>query len=240
MRSATSPPSASCATRSTRRSSTRRQRLASGTPPNGGRAPFGDPDGDGDNDGRFRSFTQILWQVIGADGTVLQAPSSGELPVDADDLRIASGTSRRSNLRHDVTIDGEPYRMLTVAVTDGGAVQFARSLEETERVLIRIRNQTLAIVVGLSALAAIVGIVIAQQVTRRLVRLTDAATAVASSGDLDLQVPVEGRDETGRLGSAFNGMLASLARSKKSQQQLVQDAGHELRPRSPVCAPTCG
>ena len=42
-------------------------------------------------------------------------------------------------------------------------------------------------------------------------------------------MPVEGRDETGRLGTAFNGMLASLARSKKAQQQLVQDAGHELR-----------
>jgi two-component system sensor histidine kinase MprB len=132
-------------------------------------------------------------------------------------------------MRHDVSIDGEPYRMLTVAITDGGAVQFARSLQETEDVLGRIRNQTLLIVVGLSVLAALVGIVIAQQVTRRLVRLTDAASAVASSGDLELQVPVEGRDETGRLGTAFNGMLASLARSKKAQQQLVQDAGHELR-----------
>ncbi len=205
------------------------QRVASGAPVNSGRAPLGDPDGDGDNDGRYRSFTQILVQVIDADGAVLQAPRSGELPVTEDDLEVASGAARRGNLRHDVSIDGEPYRMLTVSVTDGGAVQFARSLQETEDVLDRIRNQTLLIVVGLSALAALVGIVIAQQVTRRLVRLTDAASAVATSGDLELQVPVEGRDETGRLGTAFNGMLASLARSKKAQQQLVQDAGHELR-----------
>jgi two-component system, OmpR family, sensor histidine kinase MprB len=102
-------------------------------------------------------------------------------------------------------------------------------LRETDVVLDTIRNQTLVIVVGLSAIAALVGIVIAQQVTRRLVRLTEAATSVATSGDLEVQVPVEGRDETGRLGAAFNGMLASLARSKKSQHQLVQDAGHELR-----------
>lgn len=205
------------------------QRVANGAPVNNDRAPIGDPDGDGDNDGRYRSFTQILVQVIDADGTILQSPRSGELPVTEADRKVASGDARRGNLRHDVSFEGEPYRVLTVAVTDGGAVQFARSLQETEDVLDRIRNQTLLIVVGLSALAALVGIVIAQQVTRRLVRLTDAASAVATSGDLELQVPVEGRDETGRLGTAFNGMLASLARSKKAQQQLVQDAGHELR-----------
>jgi two-component system sensor histidine kinase MprB len=55
------------------------------------------------------------------------------------------------------------------------------------------------------------------------------ASRVADSGDVDVEVPVEGRDETGRLAHAFNEMLASLARSKRSQQQLVQDAGHELR-----------
>jgi two-component system sensor histidine kinase MprB len=42
-------------------------------------------------------------------------------------------------------------------------------------------------------------------------------------------VPVEGRDEAGRLAHAFNEMLASLARSRRAQHQLVQDAGHELR-----------
>lgn len=185
--------------------------------------------GDGDEDDRFRGFTQILVQVIDADGNVTDAPYSGELPVTDDDLAVAAGDVRRGNLRHDVEIDGELYRVLTVEVREGGAVQFARSLRETEHVLESIRNKTLLIVVGVSALAALVGILIAQQVTRRLVRLTDVATKVAASGDLEHDVPVEGNDETGRLGTAFNGMLASLARSKKAQQQLVQDAGHELR-----------
>ena len=205
------------------------QRVASGVPVNTGRPPF-DGDGDGDNDrGRYRSFAQILVQVLNNDGDIVQSPSSGALPITDDDLDVASAADRRVNRRHDVMIDGERYRMLTVAITSGGAVQFARSLAETENVLDTIRNQTILIVIGSSAIAALIGIVIAQQVTRRLVRLTDAASTVASSGDLDLQVPVEGRDETGRLGTAFNGMLSSLARSKRAQQQLVQDAGHELR-----------
>lgn len=201
------------------------QRLANGVFPDERGGPFG----DGDDDDRYRSFTQILVQVIDEDGTVLRSPRSGEIPVTDDDLRVAAGEVRRGNLRHDVVIEGEDYRMLTVAITNGGAVQFARSLEETEQVLGTIRNQTLLIVVCLSALAAIVGIVIAQQVTRRLVRLTDVATKVATSRDLDVEVPVEGRDETGQLGKAFNDMLSSLASSKRAQQQLVQDAGHELR-----------
>jgi two-component system sensor histidine kinase MprB len=186
----------------------------------GGREPWADRD---------RRFSQILVQVIDVDGGVRLSPASGALPVVDADLRVASGTARRASVRHDVTIDDEPYRVLTVGLVDGGAVQFARSLSETERALSRIRYQTLLIVVVTSSLAAVVGIVIAQQVTRRLVRLTEVATEVATSRDLDVTVPVEGRDETGRLGAAFNEMLSSLATSRRAQQQLVQDAGHELR-----------
>ncbi len=73
------------------------------------------------------------------------------------------------------------------------------------------------------------GWLIGRQVTRRLVRLTEAADDVAETGRLDVEVPVSGSDETGRLGKAMNGMLGALARSRDQQQQLVQDAGHELR-----------
>ena len=203
------------------------QRLAVGEFP--GERPLPGGRGDADGDGRYRSFTQILVQIIDEDGAIQQSPSSGELPVGDADRRVAAGSVARGNVRHDVTIDGEAYRMLTVAIVDGGAVQFARSLEETEHTLDTIRDQTLVIVLGVSVVAALVGALIAQQVTRRLVRLTEVATAVAASGDLTVEVPVDGRDETGRLGVAFNGMLSSLAGSKRAQQQLVQDAGHELR-----------
>lgn len=193
-----------------------------------GRAGTGDRNGDRDRGDRNRSFTQILVQVIDRDGQVLRAPASGELPVGTRDLAVAAGVSRRGSVRHDVSIDGEPYRMLTVEA-QGGAVQLARSLGETERLLDNIRNSTLIIVLVASVVALAVGVVIAEHVTRRLVRLTEVATAVAASRDLDIEVPVEGNDETGRLAQAFNRMLASLASSRRAQHQLVQDAGHELR-----------
>jgi two-component system, OmpR family, sensor histidine kinase MprB len=66
-------------------------------------------------------------------------------------------------------------------------------------------------------------------VTRRLTTLTTTAEEVAQTGRLDIEVPVQGSDEAGRLGIAFNEMLTALARSKEDQQRLVQDAGHELR-----------
>ena len=184
-----------------------------------------------------RGFQQVLVQVIDAEGRIVVEPRGGALPIDDADLDVAAGTSRRDSVRHDVEIDGDPYRMLTVALRErgapgeapAGAAQLARSLVETSSALRSIRNRTLVLVVLLSTLAALIGVVVARQVTRRLVHLTDVADEVASSGRLDTPVPVDGDDETGRLGRAFQSMLTSLSRSKRAQQQLVQDAGHELR-----------
>jgi two-component system, OmpR family, sensor histidine kinase MprB len=194
----------------------------------GAGGPLGGPARPGGEGDEPRNFTQILVQLLDAAGAIVTSPRSGALPVSADDIEIAADRGPARGAFADVRLDDEEYRILTVS-TPTGAVQVARSLQETDRVLDRIRNRTLLIVVGMSVLALAIALVIAQQVTRRLVRLTETATRVAASGDLDVEVPVEGGDETSRLGRAFNDMLASLARSKRSQHQLVQDAGHELR-----------
>lgn len=175
-----------------------------------------------------RVVDAVLGQIIAPDGTVLRSPLSGDLPVDAADLAVANGSARGSSGPRDVKIDGEPFRMLTIPV-QGGAVQLARSARETEQTLEVIRNRTLWSVGLVILAAALIGWLIGRQVTRRLMRLTQAADDVASTGRLDVEVPVSGSDETGRLGSALNGMLGALAKSRHQQQQLVQDAGHELR-----------
>jgi two-component system sensor histidine kinase MprB len=83
--------------------------------------------------------------------------------------------------------------------------------------------------VGVVAAAAAVGWFIATGLTDRLRRLTGVAEEVAGTGRLDVDVPVTGDDEAGRLGVAINEMLASLRRAEDDQQRLVQDAGHELK-----------
>ncbi|MCY7298418.1 MAG: HAMP domain-containing histidine kinase [Ilumatobacteraceae bacterium] len=202
---------------------------------------LGDADGDGDGapppiggpvrgpgSGRPRSFQQVLYQKIDADGTVQSSSESYELPVGDADLAVAASTDPNASALFDVTIDGEPYRMLTVKA-DRGAVQLARSLAESQRSVERILRSTLVAVVIVALLSALLGMLIARQVTRRLLRLTSVAGEVAQTGRLDVDVPVDGGDETGRLGRAFSAMLAALQASKHEQHQLVQDASHELR-----------
>ena len=196
-----------------------------------GRGPGPGP-GFGSDDGRGsppRVFDAVLAQIITVDGTIFRSPQSGVLPVDAADLAVANGSDTTPSTPRDVTVGGEAFRMLTVPIQGGGAVQIARSARETERALAVIRQRTWLSVSLVIAAAAIAGWLIGRQVTRRLVSLTQAADDVASTGRLDVEVPVSGSDETGRLGLAFNGMLGALARSRDQQHQLVQDAGHELR-----------
>jgi two-component system sensor histidine kinase MprB len=187
--------------------------------------PIVSPDGDGDD--IPREFTLILVQVIDETGTVVRSPHTGALPVREIDKAVAAGTAAPL-VWSEATYDREDFRVLTVHVA-GGALILARSLAETESVLDSIRNRTLLTVGAMALLALLLGWLIAQQITRRLVRLTRVATGVATSGSLDVDVPVDGSDETGQLGKAFSDMLSSLARAKKAQYELVQDAGHELR-----------
>ncbi len=201
--------------------------------------PGRDPDHDGDVDGSRRQLDALLYQVVLDDGTILGS-SSAQLPISETDKAVAAAARPADRVPHDVSIGGEPFRMITIHVKgtvsasgtilgDLGAVQFARSARETQRALAVIRTRTLLSVALVIVAAAILGWLIGRQVTQRLVRLTQAADDVATTGRLDVDVPVGGADETGRLGAAFNGMLGALARSRDQQQQLVQDAGHELR-----------
>ena len=176
------------------------------------------------------NFDQILVQAISASGNPLERVSTASLPVVGADLTVAQSEAPRTEQWRDQDVDGEPYRIVTASFGGGtGALQAARSLAENERILQAQRNRTLLAVAAVTAVAALIGWLIARQATRRLVRLTSAAEEVAQTGRLDVPVEVGGGDEAGRLGVAFGDMLGALARSRDDQQRLVQDAGHELR-----------
>jgi two-component system sensor histidine kinase MprB len=184
---------------------------------------------DGDDLARPRQFQQILVQVIDARGAVVSGPTDLRLGVDQSDETVAAAQGSAAWLRRDVTVDGERFRVLTAPLGNGvGAVQLARSLTETDRLLASLRDRTILAVALVIVVAGALAWLVARRVTRRLVQLTAAAEHVTVTGQLDVSVPV-GADETGRLGTAFNAMLGALNRSKEDQQRLVQDASHELR-----------
>lgn len=177
--------------------------------------------------GGFRTRSDVMVQVVNADGEVYSLTDTA-LPVSDADRSLA--TANGGSVIRDVATDYGAVRMLTTTVGEGrGAVQVARSLAETHQVLTALRMRILVASIVVIVLAAVAGSILAGGLTRRLMRLTGAAEQVSASRSLDVEVPVDGSDETGRLGSAFRDMLGALARSRDEQQRLVQDAGHELR-----------
>ena len=172
-------------------------------------------------------FDVYFVQWVRPDGTVW--PSPGRDPVGP-----GSGPEEvretRARLSYDtVGSDDGDVRLLSAEGPRPFVVQVGRSLTESDEVLADLRTRTILLVVFVTLAAAALGWLIATTVTGPLVRLTRAATDVERSGRLDVQVPVAGNDEVGRLGEAFNGMLGALATSRDDQRRLVEDAGHELR-----------
>lgn len=90
-------------------------------------------------------------------------------------------------------------------------------------------NQTLLWAGGAAViLALLLGILLAQQLTRPLRLLTSATRAVAA-GDFSQEVPVTSRDELGDLALDFNHMAQALARAEAQRRQMLADTAHDLR-----------
>jgi two-component system sensor histidine kinase MprB len=173
------------------------------------------------------SVEGVAFQCIDRSGASVLVIGVDELPINARD-RVIAATGRGTQTRT-ASSDGTTWRVKTVGVAQGGAVQIARDYGETNRVLSSLKIWLFFVVIAASAVSALVGWLIARRSTKPLVQLTNAAEAVATTGRLDVEVPPAGKDEPGRLARSFATMLAALSQSRDQQQQLVQDAGHELR-----------
>ncbi|MGA0878429.1 MAG: HAMP domain-containing sensor histidine kinase [Ilumatobacteraceae bacterium] len=186
---------------------------------------------------------QFVVQVSDRDGNVLAATDGVELP--ATSLSSAGPSrqpgfggsglieSRAVEVETATSTQGQAYRIRTVAVDLGASgvviVQVGRDLAETHNVLDDLQHRILIIGGSIALLAAFAGWFVASGTTSRLRRLSTTVEEIASTTRLDIDVPVAGADEVGRLGRSFHDMLEALSRSKDQQQRLVQDAGHELR-----------
>jgi two-component system sensor histidine kinase MprB len=189
---------------------------------------------DNDDDGDTTDDLAIA-VAVGNDAEVQVLDESGvivsntgfELPVDATDIKLADDDG--DSVMRSVTVEGDDYRMITEHISGGGAVQVARSLDESASVLNSLRTRILLVAAAVGLGAGAVGWFVAQRTTRPLRALSDAVDEVAETRDFAVPVPTSGRDEVGRLGRGFNRMLGALELSQQQQHRLVQDAAHELR-----------
>ena len=167
-------------------------------------------------------------QRIAADGTVTACIEGGpRIPVnDRDDAFARAGGATRIVT---ISIKGQSYRVVTVAATDGGAYQIARSLNEVDDVLASLRTRLVIIgFVGVGA-AVLLGWFMARRVVQPVEQLRDTAERIAVTQDLSTPIPVGGAAEIGSLARSFTAMVDALGESRREQQQLISDASHELR-----------
>jgi two-component system sensor histidine kinase MprB len=169
---------------------------------------------------------QFVVQLIDPSGDVLAATEGVTIPVNERVMSLMGGDGEP--LLSTERADDASYRLRSFA-TPIGVVRVGRDLTETDNVLADLRARAVLLSTLVAVVAAVVGWLIALRVTSRLRRLSIAAENVATTGRLNVDAPVTGRDEAGRLGRSFSEMLAALSRSKEQQQRLVEDAGHELR-----------
>jgi two-component system, OmpR family, sensor histidine kinase MprB len=167
-------------------------------------------------------------QAVRADGTVYKSfLERGRLPVDKRVLASARGA--RGRYFSDARLDGSDWRVYTVPVGNGFALQVARNLGEVNHTLHRIGIFLILIALGGIAVAAGLGLAVSQAALAPVRRLTQTTERVTETGDLSERIEATGQDELGRLATSFNTMLGALEESSRAQRQLVADASHELR-----------
>jgi two-component system sensor histidine kinase MprB len=167
-------------------------------------------------------------QLVDASGRVTPlGPASLTLPGVSRATAVAAG--RAPAFFDDVRLGDGHLRMYVAPLGPGRAVALAQPLDRVDDLLRRLREVLLVVVTAGVALTLAVGWAVARSALAPVRRLRLAARDVATSGDPDRLVPVEGGDELADLAASFNEMLVALRRSLAAQRQLVADASHELR-----------
>ncbi|MFC6160226.1 sensor histidine kinase [Kribbella jiaozuonensis] len=165
-------------------------------------------------------------QIIGTDGAVTSCIEGGvALPTVASDLQLTAGTV----VLRTISVQNQPYRVLATPWHDGGTLQIARSLSESNALLSRLRWQLLALIGAAMLLTAGLGWAIATRLARPIVRLRDATENIATTLDLTSPMEVGGTGEVRGLTASFATMIEAVRKSQEKQRRLVSDAGHEMR-----------
>ncbi|MFN8540600.1 MAG: ATP-binding protein [Thermomicrobiales bacterium] len=133
------------------------------------------------------------------------------------------------------TINGGGVHQLVlltpVALGNGstGVLQVTASLAAADDLLERLRSIILFGSLGAIVLGTLLGVSVTRTALRPLAKVTATSERIAA-GDLSQRTDLPGgRDEIGRLSSAFDHMVDRLEGALRAQRQFVADASHELR-----------
>ena len=181
----------------------------------------------------------------GSDGLYVEFPDGNETYASSFELNDA-GAVLAPELRDLVasgrfgyqflTIGDEPRLIVGARRSSGGPdFYFVFSAAAVEDALAELRR----VLVGAGAGVAVLGVLVAGLITRRVLRPIRSASLAAgamAAGDLSVRIPVESSDELGLWAASFNQMAASLQarveelqQAQAREQRFVADVSHELR-----------
>jgi signal transduction histidine kinase len=171
--------------------------------------PAAEPADDDDPD--------IVWQVTGADGTVLRSSQPLREPLPTEDVRETRLAG--ADHRYVVVTDEAPEHVVAVAA----------SLEEVDDSTEALVTPLLIVLPLVLLLVGSTVWVVAGRALAPIERIRREAEEI--TGDrLDRRVPEpRSRDEVQRMARTMNQMLGRLEDARDRQQQFVADASHELR-----------
>lgn len=221
-----------------------RQRAAQVNQGAGILATLGGIQPDGRRSGRSRVVDlDAVLQVFDLKGAVVfrVGPEDEKLPIEDADYAVLKGTAR--SVIRNVRVGRHTFRMLTTRLENpwekhktAAAFQIARDLSVVNANLAGFTRRMVPIgVVGI-LLVGLTGWILASRAVRPVTELTEAAEQIASTERLDAggKLNRAAPGEIGRLAAAFSAMVSALASSRREQQRLVSDAGHEFR--TPITA----
>ena len=154
-------------------------------------------------------------------------------PLTAQDAaRLLTGQDQVSLVR-DLTLDSNPYsEILGPWEARNGQVLGIMGtslpryfLMSTDQIT---RSQVFVLVAVLLLLVVAVGITLANQITRPLIRIVRASSEVAK-GNLDIKVETRGNDEVAVLAHTFNAMVAGLQEGSMYRDLLGRTVSPEVR-----------
>ncbi len=184
-------------------------------PPGMGQMMGGGPRARGGSGLGFGMMAGTQLSIADASGVIVASYDGAEVGRRVTSAELARGTP--------IQVSGQAVGTLIEQSSAATAFDAAQQ-DFLERVNLSILFAGLAAVV----IAVAMGFVLFRQITAPLDALAVASAKVAA-GDLSARVTNPANDEVGQVGSAFNAMADSLAKSETARRNMIADIAHELR-----------
>ena len=176
------------------------------------------------------SFYDLNGQPL---ASTLFSQMESAVPMSQAQAKQVLAGQQQSSLRRDLTVSNTAYSEITAPWQarngqDLGLLGVALAQTFLGRASQITQVQIFLLVVSALLLAVLIGLVIANQITRPLLRVVAASSQVAH-GNLDVKVEMGGNDEVAVLARSFNTMVAGLQEGSIYRDLLGRSVSPEVR-----------